>query len=110
MSPEDVQRIRSIEAGIVRLSDVLPYLLDDPFLAKAAASQYLGQKTDHLINQMIRNNRIRAFQVGKKILVRKSDLDRAVESCEVNNQKHIEKNNLQLLVDRAVERAQGKTK
>jgi hypothetical protein len=54
----------------------------------------------------IRAGRLRAFNIGRKILIGKKSLDAWISSCEVTHQEQsAKKSDLRLLVDRAVERA-----
>jgi len=58
------------------------------------------------IEAEVRAGRLRAFNVGKKLLLKKTDLDAWISSREVSRPEQCShKSELRLLVDRAVETA-----
>jgi excisionase family DNA binding protein len=107
MSAEDLARANSILSGHVTVAEILAYLQSDCYYSKKAATQYCGTGIKK-IEEAISNGKLRAFTVGRKILIRKSDIDAWIQGGEVTRaDRMVSKNDLQNLTAKALERAKA---
>jgi hypothetical protein len=107
MPAEDLAQAKRILDGQVSVAEILAYLQSDRFMSKRSAQHYcdLGEKK---IEEFIRTGKLRAFNCGKKILIRKSDLDALILGHEITRETHeADKSDLQRLTDRALEQAKA---
>jgi excisionase family DNA binding protein len=107
---EDLARAERILKGTVSVSEVLAFINSDCFLSKQSATQCIDHKDERKIEEAVRLGRLRAYRVGKKTLIRKSDLFAWVMSGEITCEKsQANKTELQQLTDRAVDQARKNT-
>jgi excisionase family DNA binding protein len=71
-----------IERSLISVREVLQWLLTDRYLSKRAASQYTGLSVN-TIEAGYRSGALRAFNLRKKVLLLKSDIDQWIQSHEV---------------------------
>jgi excisionase family DNA binding protein len=99
------EAIRILE-GTIKVWEILPFLQTDHYLTKLSAAVFIDHKNDRKIEEGIRSGQLRAYRIGKKILIKKSELIAWVESHEVTREnREANKTDLQKLVDGAMERA-----
>lgn len=102
---EAASRADRILSASVPVADIIAYLNQDVYLSKRSAAAYcdLGVKK---IETAIRLGQVRAFSVGKKILIKRSELDAWIQAGEVTRAPEPQKTDLQDLVGRAIATAQ----
>jgi hypothetical protein len=107
MLSDDLTGARKILESRVTVREILAYLQTDYWMSKRSGIQYSGVGIKK-IEKAIRTCRLRSFTVGKKILLRKSDIDAWIMAGEVTPQnREVEKTSLQKLTDRALEQARA---
>jgi excisionase family DNA binding protein len=105
MSAEDLTRANRILQAQVSVAEILAYLSTDCYMTKTTAAKYIDHN-DKKIEELIRSGQLRAYRIGKKTLVKKSDLERVIAQHEVTREKkQSDKSDLSELVTRAVEAA-----
>lgn len=94
-------RAARLLASTVSVAEILAYVQQDCFLSKRSAAEYsdLGVKK---IETAIRLGQLRAFTVGKKLVIKKSELDRWIEAGEVTRRSEPQKTDLQALLTSAI--------
>jgi len=84
-----------LEGTLVSVKEILGYMAQDRYLGKREAAEYTSLSTRTLEGRL---DKIPHFRVGKKILFKKSELDRWMEQYrEGGNQ------NLDRIADEAIE-------
>jgi excisionase family DNA binding protein len=110
MSPEDLATAKRIHEGMVSVAEILRYLQTDCFLTKASAAKFIDHE-ERKIEEAIRRGHLRAYKIGKKVLLRKSDLEAWIQSGEITRENHeADRTDLQRLTDRALEQARQNVK
>lgn len=95
----------------VSVGEIIAYLQEDHFMSKTSAAKFIDHADKRIIEQGIREGHLRAFKVGKKVLVRKSDLIAWIERHEVTREgKQAARTDLQNLVSLAIEKAHARTR
>ena len=87
------------EHTVVSVQEVLLYFSQDRYLDKKEAAAYTSLSTRNLEARL---NEIPHFRVGKKILFKKSELDRWMEAHREGRSR-----NLDLIADEAVKALRG---
>jgi hypothetical protein len=63
-----------------------------------------------MLENAIRAGQVRAFRIGRKILIEKASIETWIQSCEITpTDRQIVKSELQQLMDRAIAHAKKKT-
>jgi len=107
MSDSETAAASRILGSTVSVAEIMPYLQNDCFLSKKSATKYtdLGMRK---IKEGISSGKLRAFRIGRKILLRRSDVDAWIQAGEVTREKQTQdKSDLQRLTDLALERARA---
>lgn len=92
--------------GTVSVSELLGYLDRDRFMTKHDAAHGYSGLGEPKLQELIRTGKLRAFRIGKKTLIRKSDLDAVILAYEVTPEnRQQEKTDLQALMGKAIEQA-----
>jgi excisionase family DNA binding protein len=110
MSSDGPGRASRILEGTVKVWEILPFLESDHYMTKLSAAAFIDHKNDRKIEEGIRSGQLRAYRIGKKILIRKSELIAWVESHEVTREnRKANRTDLQKLVDGAIDQARKRT-
>jgi excisionase family DNA binding protein len=108
MTDDVLAGVARIHEGIVRVWEILAYLEADRYMTKRTAAAYIDH-SDRIIEAAIRTGQLRAFRIGKKVLLRKSDIDAWILAGEVTRENRgVGKSDLRKLMDRAIETAKAK--
>ena len=108
MIDDDLVRAARILRGSVSVWEILVYLETDRYMTRRTAAAYIDH-SDRIIEAAVRAGQLRAFRIGKKILLRKFDIDAWILAGEVTQEgRGVGKRDLQKLMDRAIETAKAK--
>ena len=88
-----------LKGAVVSVQEILPYVDRDRYLDKRQAAAYTSLSTRTLEGRL---DEIPHFRVGKKIVFKKSELDRWMERFREGNS-----HNLNRIADEAIESLKG---
>jgi len=71
---------KNIVSGVVPVSEILEYLRNDYYMSKKEAAKYTGLCSDTLDYHSLVVGDLKRYKLSGKVLYKKSDLDRFVES------------------------------
>lgn len=98
----DCPEAKRILDGTVSVWEILSYIQADCWLSKKSAAQYSAHGEARL-EEAIRAGELHAYNCGKKIVIRKSDIDAWILAHEAKpRDSKIDKTDLQSLMDRAM--------
>ncbi len=106
---DNLARASRILASMISVEEAICYLADDCFLSMVSASRFLDYSDPRMLEKAARRGELPAYRVGKKMLVRKSDLIEFVLARRLPYKSQAEKSALADLVSKAVERARAVT-
>jgi excisionase family DNA binding protein len=79
----DLERAKRILEGMVSVVEILPYITNDPFLTIPMATAHIGHKDNRVIQRAIRKGELRHYRIGKKRILKRSEVDAWVFEHEV---------------------------
>ena len=88
-----------LEGTLVSVKEILGYLAQDRYMGKREAAAYTGLSTRTLEGRL---GEIPHFRVGKKVVFKKSELDRWMETYREGSSHDLDK-----IVDGAIESLKG---
>jgi excisionase family DNA binding protein len=88
-----------LDGTLVSVKEILGYLTQDRYMGKREAAAYTGLSTRTLESNL---DEIPHFRVGKKILFKKSELDRWMETHREGDSHSLDR-----IVDGAIESLKG---
>lgn len=79
-TPSASDEKKDIIPGVVSVAEILRYLLNDYYMGKKEAAKYTGLCSDTLDYHSLVVGDLKRYKLARKVLYKKSDLDRFVES------------------------------
>jgi excisionase family DNA binding protein len=105
----DLAQANRILNGHIGVAEILAYLDSERYMTKRDAAHGYSGLGELKLGQLIKTGKLRAFRIGKKTLIRKSDLDAVILAHEITPEiQKQDKNDLQKLTARAIEQARAR--
>ncbi len=108
MSSDDLARAERILGASISVAELLAYLRDDRYLTKQSATAHIDHHDVRVIEHAIRRGELPAYRIGKKTLIKKSDLEAWVMRGRIDIETGDEgKSQLQTVMDRVIQTAKA---
>ncbi len=106
-TPEELARAHRITSGQVSVSEILAYLASDHYLTLSSAARYIDHD-ERIVKTAIFAGKLRAYRIGRKLLIKKSELVAWVQQGEIRPKNPAQtRNDLQAITDKALEQARA---